>query len=115
VDSGKTLRSKPRDPAEMSGVCVCVCVWRGGRGVEGGRGKNQDDPRVGMGEPIRSAPCSPVPCPLCPSALPQFGPLLHSLRGLLPLGDGDRDGWRGHCCCPGALQPVHLAHSRSHS
>nr|XP_020020290.1 major facilitator superfamily domain-containing protein 12 isoform X2 [Castor canadensis] len=44
-----------------------------------------------------------------------FGPLLHSLRGLLPLGDGDRDGWRGHCCCPGALQPVHLAHSRSHS
>jgi hypothetical protein len=66
VDSGKTLRSKPRDPAEMSGVCVCVCVAGsgGGAGEESGRPEGRD----GGADPICSLLPGPVSTvPLCPS------------------------------------------------
>lgn len=49
-------------------------------------------------------------CPLtCAVPPPQLGALLQGLRGLLPLGDGGRDGRRGRGRHPLSEQPPRLA------
>lgn len=45
-----------------------------------------------------------------PSHPHQVGALLQGLRKLLPLGDGGRDGRRGHGCHPLSVQSPCLAH-----